>query len=232
MKRHTLTATKRTVVGKKVKKLRREGMLPGNVYGKDFKSVAIQMPTKDFLTVYQEAGHSGVVDVKFDGETVPTLIHEVTTNHISHDMLHVDFYKVNLKEKVKATVPVIVSGEPVAVTEKLGLLLQNLNEVEVEALPTDLPENVGVDVAHLAQVGDMVKVSDLKVPADVTVLTDPETEVARIAELVSKEAEEQAQAEAAAAEEAAAEGGEAPVEGEAPAEGEAPVETPAEEAKE
>lgn len=220
MKRHSLTVAKREVFGKKLKKLRKEGTLPGNVYGKEFKSTAVQMPVKEFEAVYTQAGHSGVVDVKLDGETIPTLIHEVTTNHITHEPLHVDFYKVNLKEKVKATVPVVVTGEPVAVTEKLGLLLQNLNEVEVEALPTDLPENVEVDVTHLAQVGDMVKVSDMKVSSDVTILTDGETEVARIAELVSKEAEEQAQAEAAEAAEAAAEGGEA-----APAEGEAPAET-------
>ena len=228
MKRHTLNVAKREAFGKKLKKLRKEGLLPGNVYGKDFKSTAIQMPIKDFLAVYEEAGHSGVVDVKFDGETVPTLIHEVTNDHITHQPLHVDFYKVNLREKVKATVPVVVTGEPAAVTEKLGLLLQSLNEVEVEALPTDLPENVEVDVTHLAQVGETVKVADLKVAGDVAILTDPETEVARIAELVSKEAEEQAAAEAAEAEAAATEGGEeaAPAEGEQPA-----AETP-EEAKE
>ncbi len=230
MKRHTLSVTKREVFGKKLKKLRKEGVLPGNIYGKEFKSTAVQMSEKDFLSVYAEAGHSGVVDIQLDNETVPTLIHEVTRNHISHDPLHVDFYKVNLKEKVKATVPVVVVGEPIAVTEKLGLLLQNLNEVEVEALPTELPEHVEVDVAHLAQVGDGIKVGDLQKAADVTILTDPETEVVRIAELVSKEAEEQKAAEEAQAAEAAAETGEAP-ENEAPAENAAP-ETPSEEKKE
>ena len=234
MKRHSLEVKKRSVFGKKLKKLRKAGTLPGNIYGREMKSVAIEMPTKDFLTVYDAAGHSGVVDLKVDGEVVPTLIHEVTSDHISGDALHVDFYKVNLKEKVKATVPVVVVGEPVAVTEKLGLLLQNLNEIEVEALPTDLPENVEVDVTHLAAVGDMVKVADLKVPSEVTILTDGEQEIARIAELVSKEAEEQAAAEAAEAEAQAAEGGEAGAEGETPAAEatEPAAEAPKEEAKE
>ena len=235
MKRHSLSVESRKVFGKKVKKLRKEGVLPGNIYGKEFKSTAIQMSAKDFHTVFEQAGHSGVVDLKLANEVIPTLIHEVTYDHIDRFPLHVDFYKVNLKEKVKATVPVVVVGEPVAVTEKLGLLLQNLNEVEVEALPTDLPENIEVDVTHLAQVGDTIKVSDLKVAGDVAILAEPEQEVARIAELVSKEAEEQAAAEAAEAEAQAAEGGaegEAPAEGEAAAEGETATEAPKEETKE
>lgn len=181
------------------------------------------MPTKDFMEVFKAAGHSGVVELKFDGESIPTLVHEVTYNHITKDVLHVDFYKVNLKEKVKAVVPVVIVGEPQAVTDKLGLLMHSLSEVEVEALPTDLPEKIEVDVTPLAEVGASIKVADLKVPADVTIVTDGEHEVARIAELVSKEAEEQAAAEEAAAEASAAEGaeGEAPAEGaEASAEGE------------
>src|SRR5258706_14100522 len=141
MKRHSLAVTKREVFGRKVKKLRKEGTLTGNVYGKELKSIAVQMPTKSFLSVFEEAGHSGVVDLKLGEETIPTLVHEVTYDHIERFPLHVDFYKVNLKEKVKTNVPVVLTGEPAAVTEKLGLLLQNLDEVEVEALPTDLPEN-------------------------------------------------------------------------------------------
>lgn len=235
MKRHSLAVSKREVFGKKVKKLRKAGMLPGNIYGKEYKSTPIQIPTKDFLGVFEQAGHSGVVDLKLGDEVIPTLIHEITYDHIDRFPLHVDFYKVNLKEKVKTSVPVVLLGEPVAVTEKQGLLLQNLNEVEVEALPTDLPEHVEVNVAHLAAVGDMVKVSDMKVPTEVTILTDSEQEVARIAELVSKEAEEQAAAEAAAAEAASTEGGEAAegttTEGEAATE-EQPSEAPKEEGKE
>lgn len=231
MQKHSLSVKKRDIFGKKVKKLRKEGILPGNVYGKELKSIAVQIPTKDFLSVFEAAGHSGVVELKFDDETIPTLIHEVTQDHITRDMLHVDFYKVNLKEKVKAVVPVVIIGEPQVVTEKLGLLMQSLNEVEVEALPTDLPEKIEVDVTSLAQVGEGIHVSDLKVPAGVTIVTDGEHEVARIAELVSKEAEQQAAAEEAAAEAASEEGG---AEGESPAaesgeEAAESSETPAEE---
>ncbi len=225
MQKHTLSVTKREIFGKKVKNLRKEGTLPGNIYGHDFASVAVQMPTKVFSDVFEKAGHSGVVELTIDGKAIPTLVHEVTYDHINHDLLHVDFYKVNLKEKVKAVVPVVLVGEPQAVTEKLGLLMHSLNEVEVEALPTDLPEKIEADVTHLAQVGDSIKVADLKTPAGVSIVTDGEHEVARIAELVSHEAEEQAAEEAAAAEAVSGEG-EAPAEGgEAPTEG---AETPAE----
>ncbi|HXS14546.1 MAG TPA: 50S ribosomal protein L25 [Candidatus Saccharimonadales bacterium] len=227
MQKHSLAVEKRTLLGKKVKKLRKEGLLPGNVFGKDFSSEAVQMPTKAFLDLFEQVGHSGLVEVKVDGKVVPTLIHGVTYDHINQVPLHVDFYKVNLKEKVRANVPVVLVGEPLAVTEKLGLLMQNMHEVEVEALPADLPENVEIDVTHLAQVGESVRVSDIKVGSDVTVLNEPEQEIARIAELVSKEAEEQAQAEEAAAE-AASESAETPAEGEeTPAEETAP-EAPAE----
>ncbi len=217
--------------GKQVKKLRKEGSLPANIYGKAFKSTAITLSTKDFLSVFSEAGHSGVVDLKLGNEAIPTLVHEVTYNHISREPLHVDFYKVNLKEKVKAVVQVVLTGESAAVTEKLGMLLQNINEVEVEALPTDLPENVEVNVAHLAQVGDMIRVGDIKVAADVTILNDPEQEVARIAELVSKEAEEQAKAEEAASEAASAEVAEVPEGETTPAESSEKTEAPAGESK-
>lgn len=222
MQKHTLSVTKREIFGKKVKKLRKEGVLPGNIYGHNFASVAVQMPTKEFMEVFEKAGHSGVVELKFDGQTVPTLIHEVTHNHVNQNVLHVDFYKVNLKEKVKAVIPVTLIGEPQAVTDKLGLLMHTLSEVEVEALPTDLPEHIEVDVAPLAEVGASIHVSDLKVPAGVSIVTDGEHEVARIAELVSHEAEEQAAEEAAAAEAAGEEGEAAP---EAEAATEAP-ETP------
>lgn len=222
MQKHSLAVEKRTLFGKKVKKLRKEGLLPGNVFGKDFASEAIQMPTKAFLDLFEQVGHSGLVEVKLDGKVVPTLIHEVTYDHVNQVPLHVDFHKVNLKEKVRANIPVVLVGEPQAVTEKLGLLMQNLHEVEVEALPADLPENVEIDVTHLAQVGESVRVSDIKVSADVAVLHEPEQEIARIAELVSREAEEQAAEEEAAAE-AASESAETPAEGE---------ETPVEETKE
>lgn len=245
MKRYSLKVEKRTVLGKQVKKLRRDGILPANIYGKDLKSTAVQVPEKDFLAVYKEAGETGLVDVDLGGKITPALIHNMQKN-FRDQILHADFFQVNLKEKVKTMVPLEFIGEPKAVVDKIGILMNIISEVEVEALPTDLPEKIEVNVEHLTNINDQITIADLKVPAGVTVLTDPEQVVTKIGELVTKEAAQQAAAEAAAAEEAKAEAaaetgvegeapaeGEAPVEGEVPAEGgEKPAETPKEEAKE
>lgn len=224
MKRFNLEATPRKITGKQVKKLRREGILPANVYGKDIRSQSLQLPLVDFQKVFTEAGETGVVDLKIGSDTIPVLIHNLHTDY-RNTPLHADFFKVNLKEKVSAMVPVEISGEPVAVADNVGLLEKITNEIEVEALPTDLPENVPVNVEHLAQVGDQITVGDLKAPATITILSDPTLVIVKIGELVSKEAQEQAAEEAAAAEAAtaSAEG----VEGES-IEGVSPEEAPKE----
>lgn len=220
--RTSLSVKKRTVFGKKLKNLRREGLLPGNVYGKGMPSTAVEVPLKEFEAVYKDTGESGLVDLKLEGETRPVLIKNVAYQSLSKIPLHADFYQVNLKEKVKTMIPLEIMGEPKAVTEKIGLLLTPLSEVEVEALPTDLPEKIEVNVENLAAVGDQITVEQLKIPSGVEVLTDPGQVVVKIDELVSKEAQEQAAAEEAAAEAAKEEG--SAVEGEQPAEGEAPKE--------
>jgi len=232
MKRQKLEVNKRKILGKKIKKLRKEGILPGNIFGRDFKSLAIEVLYKDFEPVYKEAGETGLVDIHVDGHIVPVLIHAVQADY-KRTALHVDFYKVNLKEKVKAMVPLEIVGKPKAEADKVGLMMQILSEVEVEALPTELPEKLEVNVELLALVDDQITVGDLKAPEGVDVLTDPTQVVAKIGELISKEAQALAEEEAAAAAAAAAESG-AEVEGEAPAaEGEAEAqEKPAEEVKE
>lgn len=201
MDRIELKAETRTISGKQVKKLRREGITPANIYGKSFESLSIQLPIKDFEAVYSKVHETGLVDLTVGKETYPVLIHNVQRNPISHATIHVDFYKVNLKEKVKTSIPVIAVGEAEAEKQKVGALMQPLNEVEVEALPTELPENIEVSVEHLKEIDDHILVSDLKVPSGVEILTSPESTVFRIAELVSQEAEElEAEEEAAAAE--------------------------------
>ncbi|HYM65022.1 MAG TPA: 50S ribosomal protein L25 [Candidatus Sulfotelmatobacter sp.] len=221
MTREKLKVEKRKVLGKEVKKLRREGFLPANVYGKNIKSEAVQALFKDFQEVYEKAGETGLVDLDLDGKLIPVLIHNVQKN-FRGVVLHADFFQVNLKEKVKSNVPLEIVGEPKAVSDKIGILMNILSEVEVEALPEELPENIEVNVEHLANIDDQITVGELKVPTGVEVLTDPSQVVSKIGELVTKEAAEQAAEEQAAAE-AAAE----PSEGEASAETtEAPKEEP------
>lgn len=189
MKHPQLKAELRTVLGKKVKKLRREGILPANVYGKGLSSKAIQVDVADFQKVYKEVGDTGLIDLAVDGKSKPVLVKSMHKNFALNVPLHVDFYQVNLKVAVKAIVPVVLTGEAQAVTEKAGVLLQNVSEVEVEALPDKLPENIEVNVEGLAAVGDQITVGDLKVADDVTIITDPSQTVVKIAELTVEEPE-------------------------------------------
>ena len=133
MKRYNLKVEKRKVLGKQVKRLRREGILPCNIYGKDLKSTAVQVPEKDFLAVYKEAGETGLVDIELNGKVTPVLIHNMQKN-FRGKILHADFFQVNLKEKVKTMVPLEVVGEPKAVVDKVGILM-NIISVPAVALP-------------------------------------------------------------------------------------------------
>lgn len=207
MKNPVLVAEKRTVLGKKVKKLRREGLVPANVYGKSLESTAIQVKQQDFEKIYKEVGETGLVDLQVNGENKPVLIKNLQMNYKLNIPLHVDFYQVNLKEKVKTMVPLTLVGEPKAVTDQIGMLLQTISEVEVEALPDKLPDQIEVPVEHLAALDEAILVSNLKVPADVTILSDPDQTVVKIAELVVEEPEPVAEeAEGTEGEETAAEG--------------------------
>lgn len=219
MKRFKLDAEPRKITGKQVKKLRREGILPANVYGKDIKSQSLQLPLTDFQKVFEEAGETGVIDLTYGDTTVPVLIHNLHTDY-RNTPLHADFFKVNLKEKVTAMIPVEFTGVARAETDQIGLLEKITNEIEVEALPTQLPDKFELNVEPLAAVGDQITIEMIHVPEGVTILSDSSLVVAKIGELVSKEAQEQAAEEAAAAEaaaEGAAEGEEGQIEEEAPA---------------
>jgi large subunit ribosomal protein L25 len=225
MKRYKLKVTERKVLGKQVKKLRRDGILPCNIYGKGIKSTAVQVPQKDFDAVYKEAGETGLVDIELGEKVTPVLIHNMQKD-FRGNVLHADFFQVNLKEKVKTMIPLEIVGEPKAVLDKIGLLMNILSEVEVEALPAELPENIEVNVEHLANIDDQITVADLKVPEGVAVLTEADQVISKIGELVTKEAAAEAAAEEAAAEAAKEETGAegTPAEGEAAAEGATPAE--------
>lgn len=234
MKKHTLKAEVRTVSGRKVEKLRTSGLVPASVFGKHVKSAMLTVAQDDFAKTYQEAGESGLVELSVGSDTRPVLIHNVQIHPVTGLPLHVEFFQVDLKEKVHAKVPLEFTGESPAVVQKQGVLLTVLDEVEVEALPTDLPEKIIVDVSGLTAVDAEVKVGELKLGNGVTLISDPALTTVKVGALVTKEAEAEAAAEAAAKAAAAAEaaaGAEAATPAaEAAPEGEKP-EAPAQEKK-
>ena len=134
------------------------------------------------------------------GKARPVLIHNIQLHPVTDQFLHADFHQVVLTEKVKADIPIEIVGEPPAVKEKKGILLSILDEVEVEALPTDLLDKIEVDVSKLAEVGQEIRVGELKLSKKASLLTDPNSIICKIGPLVTKKAEELAKEEEVAAE--------------------------------
>lgn len=228
-------AEERIILGKKVKKLRRDGLLPGHVFGKGVEGEMVTVSAHDFLKTFHQAGETGLIDLKIGKEKVrPVLVREVQYDPISGAPIHIDFYQVNLTEKVRVPVPLVLVGdEPEAVHLGEAIVLQTVNEVEVEALPTDLVEKIEVDIAPLKAIDDAITVGQLSVDrSKITIHADSEEIVVKLAPAVSAEMEklleEEAAEKAAAAAEAGVEEGVAPAEGEeaVPAEGEKPPEAP------
>jgi large subunit ribosomal protein L25 len=159
-----LSVSKREELGKKVKILRSKGILPGNVYGKGVESVAVSIPEKEFHSVSSLAGETGVIYLKVEGEEKerPVLIHSVSHHPVTDTLVHTDLYQVNLKVKTTANVPIVLVGENDLEKNGEALLMQVLNEIEVDALPTDIPHQFEIDVTQLTKIGQNVKVSDLE----------------------------------------------------------------------
>jgi len=194
MTKLTLNATKRKILGRKVKKLRAEGLLPANIYGKDVKSLAVQVDLKDFDAVFKKAGETNIVYLNVEkqkGKEKPILIHNLQVDPVTDQPLHVDFHQVDLTKKVTADIPLEIKGEAPAV-EKGGVLVQLMDEIEVEALPTDLPDKIKVDVSGLTEIGDTIVLKDLKIDTKKVKLTEEnlKTVVAQIEEPTKEKEEE------------------------------------------
>ena len=158
-----IKAAKRKVLGRKVKKIRREGLLPANLYGRGIKSQNLQVASKDFTQVFRQTGATGILDLIVEGDKKarPVLIQNVQKDPVTANFLHIDFRQVDLTKKITATVPVVVLGEAPGVATG-GVLVQLLNEIEVESLPADLPDKITIDVSPLSQIGQSLTIADLQ----------------------------------------------------------------------
>lgn len=159
---HKINADLRTVLGRKVKNLRKEGLLPATIYGHNFEPVSIQFINKELEKIFEEVGESGLVELTVGSEKYPVIFRNPQYHPVFDSLVHIDCYKVNLKEKITATVPIELVGESSAV--KLGnVLIEVTGEVEVEALPADLPEKIEVDISKLENVDDAITAADLNI---------------------------------------------------------------------
>lgn len=158
----TLNSQSRTVLGKKVKALRRRGLVPAVFLGAKLKSVPLALNEKEANKVWREAGESALIDLLVDGESVgKTLISEVQKDPVGGQIIHVNLHKVEMKQKVTAPVPIEVAGESPVVKRGEGILLVLLDEVEVECLPADLPSEIKIDISRLNEVDEAIVVGDL-----------------------------------------------------------------------
>lgn len=181
MKKYTLKADKRTILGRKAKLLRAEGIIPANLYGKKITSLAVSVNQSDFLKLYQQVGETGLVDLLIGKTQKPVLISNLQHHPVSGQVLHVDFHQVDLKEKVTASVPVELIGESPAEKQALGNVVQQLNEIEVEALPADLPEDLKADLSLLTQVDQAILAKDLKYDSSkISLHVDPNQIIAKV----------------------------------------------------
>lgn len=201
----------RAVLGKKVRALRRQGMIPVHLYGHGVDSLALQAPAAVVTTLLRTAARNQIIDLKIGGEEQPraVMLRGIQRNPLTDDLLHIDFFQISLTEKLRADVPLNIIGEAPAVQIFSGILLHQIDHVTVEALPSELPSHIDVDVSGLDVLEAALHVRDITLPANVEMLTDPDQVIAkvsppRVAEEVAPTAEAEAAAPAAEGEEGAA----------------------------
>jgi large subunit ribosomal protein L25 len=211
-----LRAQRRAVLGKKVRLLRRQGLVPASLYGPGVKPAALQLPVRELDHALRQMTPTTLAALEVEGEPMRhVLVREVQRHPVNEHTLHVDFFAMPMDVTIRADVPVQTEGEAPAVTVLGGTLVRNVETVQVEALPTDLPERIVVDLGGLSEFHQSIHASDLVLPAGVTLLTPPDTALvtvlpARIEAELAAEAAEAAEAAAEAPPAAEAEGAAAP----------------------
>jgi len=162
-------------------KQRTPGLLPAVVYGHKIDNTSLSLDEIEFNKVFGEAGENTLIDLKIGDKSVSVLVHDIQKDPLKGNIIHVDFYKPDLEKVVKALVPLTFIGVANAIKDFGGTLVKHANELEVEALPIDLPHQIEVDISKLGDIGDEVFVKDLDLPENVKILKDPEEGLVTVA---------------------------------------------------
>jgi large subunit ribosomal protein L25 len=190
-------ADRRNVVGKQVNALRRAGMLPAVLYGRHIDPLPISLDLREASRILDRLSPSALITIRMDGEQHFALVRDKQRNPILGTLRHVDFLAVSLTETVRSSVTIQMTGVSPAVEELSGILVQNIEELEVEALPRDLPERIIVDISGLNEIGDTIYVRDLDLPSGVEVLSDPDEAVVLVTQPTAEEVVEEEEVEEA-----------------------------------
>lgn len=188
-KRPVLKVEKRELTGRKVKNLRKEGFLPASVYGREIDSLSLKADLHEAKDIFKQVGETSLIDLNVKGEKKnrPVLLKNPQYDPITDNLLHLDFHQVDLSQKVTAEVPVELAGKSPAAESGEGVLVQLVSELEVEALPTELPEKFVVDVSGLKEVDDTVTIDDLeKYSEDVEIKAEEEQILAKVEPLLEE----------------------------------------------
>lgn len=185
----SLNAKIRKESGKKTRSLKESGKIPAVVYGPGVKNISLEIDQLEFKKVFKEAGESSLIDLKVDKEKRPVLIHEIQKDPVSDKITHVDFFQASLKEDVEVTVPLVFEGIAPAIKELGATLVKNMTEIQVKALPQNLPHEIKVNVEGLKAIGDHILIKDLPLAEGVKVSKKPDEIVVSIsaAEKVEEE---------------------------------------------
>ena len=191
----TLNAKQRTTLGRLTNTLREKDIIPAVVYGPGEKNASIEIDSKEFIKVLKEAGESSLIELSIDGEKSKrsVLIHDMQRDPVSNSIIHIDFFQASLKEEVEVAIPLVFEGVSFAVKDLGANLVKNMTEIEVKALPQNLPHEIKVDLSLLKEIGSHILVKDLKVACNVEILKKPE-EIVVSATAVEKIEEELATA--------------------------------------
>jgi large subunit ribosomal protein L25 len=182
----------RTVFGKKCGALRRQGLVPGVVYGPKIAPIHFQVPYRPLQVILLRAGGTHLIDLAVDGANYPVLAREVQRDVVRGDILHVDFLAVDMTATIRAEIPVYFINESPAVQSRIGIQVNGASSVEIEARPADLPDRVEVDLSKLVYVNDAIFMRDLDLGEKVEIVSDPDEMVVRIAALAAEEEEVEA----------------------------------------
>jgi large subunit ribosomal protein L25 len=194
----SIEAQPRTVTGKKVGQLRRDGFIPATIYGPKTAAVSVQFPYRALELTLARAGGTSLIDIVVDGTTYVVVAREVQRDTIKRTIDHVDFFAVDLATKVRADIPLHLIGESPAVLAKKGVLMTGTTSITVEVLPGKLMRFIEIDLSGLEDVGDSIHVSDLNLPDDATIINEPEELLVRVAQTGAARSEEDEAAEAEA----------------------------------
>lgn len=187
-----LKANTRSIFGKKVKALRRDGFTPANLFGHNINSTALQIDTHELKHTLAHAGRSSLISLKIDSSKKPSMIiiRNIQREPLSGEPLHVDLYQVKMEEKIKIEIPLLLVDEAPAVRDRGGILVQNMNTIEIECLPAHMPHNIEISLSGLADIDQAIHVSDIQTDDNIVILTDPEKAIVQIARRRVEAAEE------------------------------------------